>query len=172
MFEALMFGHNAIKLLCAFEKKIAKEVGKEKRTLHIYKIDEELVNYCLNYVSEVQKKTHKERLIEACSIKDKLKRQNTIDELEKEVIDIYDAKDYKTPLLHDVTVNEVKEVFEGVVREEVRRLITIDKFRFDGRKLTEIRPLVTQYHFYQELMVQLYLLEVKLKFFLFVLYDL
>ncbi len=144
MLEALIFGHDAIKQLCAFEKKIAKEVGKEKRPLNIYKIDEELVNYCLNYVSEGQKKIHKERLFEACSIKDKLKRQNTIDELEKEVIDIYDAKDCKTPLLHDVIVNEVKEVFEGVVREEVRSLITIDKVWSDGRKLTEIRPLESQ----------------------------
>lgn len=144
MLEALMFGHEAVKKLCEFEKKIAKAVGKEKRPLNIYKIDEELVNYCLNYVSPNQKKTHKERLIAACSISDKLKRQNTIDELEKEVIDIYDAKDYKTPLLHDVTVNEVKEVFESVVRDEVRRLITIDKVRSDGRKLTEIRPLDAQ----------------------------
>ena len=71
MLEALMFEHDAIKRLCAFEKKIAKVVGKEKRPLNIYKIDEKLVNYCLNYVSEGQKKTHKERLIEACSIKDK-----------------------------------------------------------------------------------------------------
>ncbi len=109
MLEALMFGHDAIKQLYDFEKKISKEVGKEKRPLNIYKINEVLVNYCLNYVSEGQKKTHKERLIEAFSIKDKLKRQNTIEELEKEIIDIYDAKDYKTPLLHYVIVNEVKE---------------------------------------------------------------
>ena len=146
MLDALMFGHEAIKELCRFQKEIAKEVGKEKRPLNIYKIDEEFASFCRNYVSPGQSETQEQRLIKAVSIFDKLERQNTIDALEKEVIDIIDAREYKNEKLHDLAVNEAKEVLEQVVRNEVRRLITVDKVRPDGRKVDEIRPLDAQVH--------------------------
>ena len=146
MLEALMFGHEAIKELCRFQKEIVKEVGKEKRPLNIYKIDEEFAASCRNYIAPGQSETQEQRLIKAVSIFDKLERQNTIDALEKEVIDIVDAKEYKTEKLHDLAVNEAKEVLEQIVRDEVRRLITVDKVRPDGRKVDEIRPLDAQIH--------------------------
>ena len=146
MLEALMFGHEAIKKLCHFEKEIAKACGKEKRPLNIYQIDPEFKNFCLNYVSPSQSETTQNRLIKAVSIYDKLERQNTIDALEKEVIDIIDNREYKTTQEHDLKVNEAKEVLEQVVRDEVRRLITIDKVRPDGRKVDEIRPLDAKVH--------------------------
>ena len=146
MLDALMFGHEAIKELCRFQKEIAKEVGKEKRPLNIYKIDEAFASFCRNYVSPGQSETQEQRLIKAVSIFDKLERQNTIDALEKEVIDIIDAREYKNEKLHDLAVNEAKEVLEQVVRDEVRRLITVDKVRPDGRKVDEIRPLDAQVH--------------------------
>lgn len=146
MLEALMYGHEAIKKLCAFQKEIRAKVGKEKRPLNVYKIDEEFANACRNYIAPGQSETQEQRIIKAVSIFDKLERQNTIDALEKEVIDIYEAKEYKTTQEHDITVNEAKEVLEQVVRDEVRRLITIDKVRPDGRKVDEIRPLDAQVH--------------------------
>jgi polyribonucleotide nucleotidyltransferase len=146
MLDALMAGHEAIKQLCAFEKEIVSKVGKTKRPLNVYKIDETFAAACKNYIAPGQTETQEKRIIKAVSIFDKLERQNTIDALEKEVVDIYDAKDYKTPLEHDVTVNEAKEVLEQVVRDEVRRLITVDKVRPDGRKVDEIRPLDAQVH--------------------------
>ena len=63
MLEALMFGHETVKKLYKFEKEIAKKVGKEKRPLNIYKIDKDLDNYYLNYVSEGQKKLIKKDLL-------------------------------------------------------------------------------------------------------------
>ena len=39
------------------------------------------------------------------------------------------------------TIKYVKEVLDGIERDEVRRLISEDKVRPDGRKLDEIRPL-------------------------------
>lgn len=146
MLDALMFGHEAIKELCRFQKEIVKEVGKPKRPLNIYKIDEAFAASCRNYVAPGQSETQEQRLIKAVSIFDKLERQNTIDALEKEVIDIVDAKEYKNEKLHDLAVNEAKEVLEQVVRNEVRRLITVDKVRPDGRKVDEIRPLDAQVH--------------------------
>lgn len=146
MLDALMFGHEAIKQLCRFQKEIVAKVGKEKRPLNIYKIDEDFANACRNYVAEGQTETQEQRIIKAVSIYDKLERQNTIDALENEVIAIYHAKEYKTQQLHDIAMSEAKEVLEDVVRKEVRRLITEDKVRPDGRKIDEIRPLDAQVH--------------------------
>ncbi len=146
MLNAIMFGHEAIKKLCQFEKEIVAKIGKPKRPLNIYKIDETFAANCRNYVAPGQSETTENRIIKAVSIFDKLERQNTIDALEKEVIDIVDQKDYKTTQLHDIAVSEAKEVLETVVRNEVRRLITVDKIRPDGRKIDEIRPLDAQVH--------------------------
>ncbi len=152
MLDALMFGHEAIKKLCAFEKKIVSKVGKEKRPLNIYHIDDAFAAKCRDYVAPGQSETTENRIIKAVSIFDKLERQNTIDALEKEVIDLVDKADfmtgekYETLQAHDLAVNEAKEVLETVVRNEVRRLITVDKVRPDGRKIDEIRPLDAQVH--------------------------
>lgn len=152
MLEALMFGHEAIKQLCAFQKEIVAACGKEKRPLNIYHIDEEFAAKCRNYIAEGQSETTENRIIKAVSIFDKLERQNTIDALEKEVIDLVDqanfltGEKYETMQAHDLAVNEAKEVLEIVVRNEVRRLITVDKVRPDGRKTDEIRPLDAQVH--------------------------
>lgn len=152
MLDALKVGFEAIQKLCAFQKEIVSKVGKEKRPLNIYTINADFKNKCLNYVSEGEKETQQVRITKAVSIFDKLERQNTIDALEKEVIDLVDkanfltGEKYETMQEHDLAVNEAKEVLEQVVRDEVRRLITVDKVRPDGRKVDEIRPLDAQVH--------------------------
>lgn len=152
MLEALMFGHEAIKQLCAFQKEIAAKCGKAKRALNIYHIDEAFAEKCRNYIADGQSETQAVRITKAVSIFDKLERQNTIDALEKEVIDLVDkanfvtGEKYETMQSHDLAVAEAKEVLEEVVRNEVRRLITEDKVRPDGRKTDEIRPLDAQVH--------------------------
>lgn len=144
MLDALMFGEEAIQALCKFEKEIVAKIGKKKRPLNVYKIDETFAKNCRDYIKPGESETTENRLIKAVSIFDKLERQNTIDSIEKEVLDIIDVKDYKTPLAHDIAMNEGKEVLEDFVRKEVRRLITEDKVRPDGRKVDEIRPLDAQ----------------------------
>lgn len=152
MLEALMFGHEAIKQLCAFQKEIVAKCGKAKRALNIYHIDEAFAEKCRNYIADGQSETQAVRITKAVSIFDKLERQNTIDALEKEVIDLVDqanfvtGEKYETMQSHDLAVAEAKEVLEEVVRNEVRRLITEDKVRPDGRKTDEIRPLDAQVH--------------------------
>ena len=136
MLEAIMFGHEAIKQLCAFEKQIAEAVGKAKREIKLYKLDEDLVK-AVN--AEVQAD-----LIKAVSIHDKLERQNTIDDIEAKVVEEYENKTYADEKTHLATVKQVKQILENIVRDEVRRLITEDKVRPDGRKIDEIRPLDAQ----------------------------
>lgn len=137
MLEAIMFGHEAIKKLCAFQKEIIAAVGKVKREIPLYTIDAVLQ-------AEVEAQA-KDRLVAGVSIFDKLERQNTIDDIENEVVASYDAKeDYKNEKEKAFVLKQVKEILENVVRDEVRRLITVDKVRPDGRELDEIRPLDAQ----------------------------
>ena len=64
MLDALMFGHEAIKELCEFEEKIIKEVGKAKREVSLYQVDEEIKK-------DIYDRSY-DRLIKAISIFDKL----------------------------------------------------------------------------------------------------
>lgn len=136
MLEALMFGHKAIIKLCEFQEKIIAEVGVAKREIELYHVDEVLEK-------DIKVRAEK-RLIKAISIFDKLERQNAIDDIEKEVIADYEGRKYETEKEAKTTVSMVKEILETIVANEVRRLITEDKVRPDGRKVDEIRPLSAQ----------------------------
>lgn len=136
MLDAIMFGHEAIKQLCDFQESIIKEIGKEKRVVDLYKPSEEIVNDINTRI--------KDRMVKAISIFDKLERQKAIDDLKKEITDDYDARNYATEKEHAKTMMMVNDILEGMVADEVRRLITEEKIRPDGRKVDEIRPLDAQ----------------------------
>ena len=74
----------------------------------------------MNYISEGATETQQVRITKAVSIFDKLERQNTIDALEKEVIDLVDkanfvtGEKYETMQEHVLAVTEAKEVLEQV----------------------------------------------------------
>lgn len=136
MLRAIMFGHEAIKELCAFQEEIVKEIGKEKREIVLYSVPQELI--------DVITSLSKDRITKSVSIVDKLERQDAIDAIEKEVLDLYENKEYKDEKEKKLTLKQVKDIMEGFVRDEVRRLITYDKVRPDGRKIDEIRPLDAQ----------------------------
>ena len=135
MLEAIMVGHDAIKELIAFQEKITKAVGKAKRALDAYTIDAAIQ-------SEVEKLA-KARLIAAVAIKEKLVRYGTIDDIEDEVKKIFEAREYKDEKTKNKVLGQVKDVLHDIVKAEVRRLITEDKVRPDGRGIEEIRQLST-----------------------------
>ena len=136
MLDAIMFGHNAIKELCEFEEEIIKEIGKQKREVSLYAPDENIKNDIYTRIYD--------RMIKSISIFDKLERQNAIDSLKKEITDDYDNREYKNEKDHKMTMLMVNDILEGMVANEVRRLITEEKIRPDGRKIDEIRPLNAQ----------------------------
>ncbi len=136
MLDALMFGHEQIKKLVAFEETIIKEIGKEKMQVEMFQIDKDIQE-------EVFKKC-KADLVAACRIEGKLARYNKIDELTKAVIDEYEARTYENDEQHDYVLKQVETITHDIVKDEVRRLISVDKIRPDGRKLDEIRPLDSQ----------------------------
>ncbi len=136
MLDALMFGHEAIKKLVAFENKIIKEVGKPKREVQLKTIPEDLRKEVTELVDK--------KLRKAVSTKDKLEREEKISAIEVETEAIYAAKEYPTEKDKATTVQRVHEIQEDIVHQEVRRLITDEKIRPDGRKVDEIRPLDAQ----------------------------
>ena len=136
MLNALMFGHEKIKELIAFQEQIVEAVGKEKIDVPLFALDE-------NIVSSVEAMA-KEEMIKAISIPGKLERYAAIDELDAKIVESFEEKEYATVEEHDKTIKQVKMVLGDLEKEEVRRLITEEKVRPDGRKVDEVRPLDAQ----------------------------
>ena len=136
MLDAIMFAHEAIKELCAFQDKIIAEIGKAKREIQLYAPDPKVQADIESRIGE--------RLVKAISIFDKLERQDAVDALKKEIIDDYDKREYEDEHDYKMSMLMVEDILESMVAKEVRRLITDEKIRPDGRKVDEIRPLDCQ----------------------------
>ena len=136
MVEALMFGHEAIKQLCRFQQTITKEVGVKKRVFELYR-----VNVAIN--KEVRNLTVA-NMIKAIATKDKLEREGKINAVKDDAKAIFEKKTYPTQEEKDKALKEVDIILETIISEEVRRLITEEKIRPDGRKVNEVRPLASQ----------------------------
>lgn len=132
MLGALLFGHAAVKELVAFQEKIAAEVGKEKMEITLLQVSEDLE-------TEIND-AYKGKMVAAIQTEEKLAREENIEALKEEIYALYEEK-----LADDADsakkLKEVRQILEDMEKNEVRRLITIDKIRPDGRKVDEIRPL-------------------------------
>ena len=136
MLDALMFGHEYIKKLCAFQEEIIAKVGKEKMEVVLYEIDPMI----RSYIDE----NAKARLEEAVSIKQKLERYGKIDEIEDEMAAHFESLEYHSDKEKDKAIKQAREYCTEIVAGEVRRLISVEKIRPDGRAINEIRPLDSQ----------------------------
>ena len=134
MLEALMFGHEHIKELCMIQKDIIEEVGKEKIEVELAKLDENIVEEVENLI--------KSDMIEAIQIKDKLEKYAKIDEVKEKALTLYEENHSENIDLEN-ELKQVKKIADMIEANEVRRLITDEKIRPDGRGMTEIRPLST-----------------------------
>lgn len=128
MLEAIMFGHEEIKRLVEFQEKIVAEVGKEKMEVTLFSPTEEIEKR----VTELAK----DKLIDAIQTIEKLAREAAIDEVKQEVLAIFEEEEAEPEV-----IQQVSAVLDSIVKNEVRRLITEEKVRPDGRKVDEIRPL-------------------------------
>lgn len=129
MLEAIMFGHEEIRNIVATIEELVKVAGKEKMAVKLHTVNAE-VNTEVRAFAQA-------RLVDAVKIAEKHARQEAIDEVNNETVTYFAEKYIETPEL----LKDVKEVLHDIVKEEVRRLITHDKVRPDGRKLDEIRPI-------------------------------
>ncbi|MBW7453400.1 polyribonucleotide nucleotidyltransferase [Paenibacillus sepulcri] len=127
--EAIMFGHDEIKKIVATIEELHGLAGKTKMEVKLHASDEQ-VNAAVRAFASA-------RLVEAVRIIEKHARQEAIDLVNAETVAHFEEQYADTPEL----LGDVKEVLYDIVKEEVRRLITHDKVRPDGRALSEIRPI-------------------------------
>ena len=132
MVEALMFGHEAIKELVAFQEKIRQEVGKEKIEVELKVIDENLIKEVKDFA--------KDKMNSAIQIKDKLEKYAAIDKVKTDSLEYFSEKYQDNEELESI-INDVKKIVDNIEGEEVRSLITEKHIRPDGRAMDEIRPL-------------------------------
>ncbi|HRX45423.1 MAG TPA: polyribonucleotide nucleotidyltransferase, partial [Acholeplasmataceae bacterium] len=142
MLKAIMFAHAEIKALVQFIQSIQDDNPVEKMDYEVKAIDPEVKKAVDAFV--------KERMVKAVSIFDKLERYQAIDDLTEETIEHFKKTSFIKEIegikffdekAQDEYLDQVKRIVEGIVTQELRRLITQDKVRPDGRKVDEIRPL-------------------------------
>ncbi|MEF9967251.1 MAG: polyribonucleotide nucleotidyltransferase, partial [Longicatena sp.] len=136
MLGAIMFGHENIKKLVAFQEEIAAVVGKEKMEVKLYVVEDAL--------DQEVRAGYEKDIRAAVSIEKKLERYGKIDEITAEAVSFFETKEYENDAAKYKILKQVKEVCHSIEADEVRRLIIEDKIRPDGRKIDEIRPLDSQ----------------------------
>ncbi|MGP7817459.1 polyribonucleotide nucleotidyltransferase [Niallia sp. 01092] len=131
MLEAIMFGHDEIKRLIAFQEKVVEEIGKEKMEVQLYELNADIE-------ADVRALCEKD-MLDAIRVQEKHAREAAIKEVKNAVIEKYEAEE-----VNEEELKQVKQILDKLVKNEVRRLITEDKVRPDGRGLEEIRPLSSE----------------------------
>jgi polyribonucleotide nucleotidyltransferase len=131
MLEAIMFGHDEIKKIVDTIDQLVASAGQPKMAVKLHTVDESVDAEVKAYAQA--------RLVEAVRINEKHARQDAIDLVNGETVEHFSVLYAETPS----KLKDVKEVLYDIVKNEVRRLITHDKVRPDGRGLAEIRPIST-----------------------------
>ena len=135
MLGALLFGHEEIKKLVAFQEEIVREVGKEKMEVTLLSFDPAIEAQVKDLFSQA--------MVHAIQTEEKLAREANIEKVKETAFEHFEAvleeNDEKAGLL-----KQVSQLVDNLEKDEVRRLITEEKVRPDGRKIDEIRPLASE----------------------------
>lgn len=123
--DAILFGHKEIQRLVSFQEEIQNACGKEKREAKLFVVPENLEKDIRAYAAE--------RLDQATRNPDKLDRDAHIADINADVMEHFLA-DY--PEME----KEIAMALHDLEKEIVRRMITHEKIRPDGREVEEVRP--------------------------------
>ncbi|MDI9442413.1 MAG: polyribonucleotide nucleotidyltransferase [Bacillota bacterium] len=129
--EAITYGHRFIQELCRLQEQIREEIGKEKVEVPVFQVEESLLAW-------VREKTA-ESLPKAVQTFEKLERESLIAAVEEQAHSAYIAEFGEEA--YEEKQKDIGKAFDILLKEEVRRSITKDKLRPDGRKPDEIRPI-------------------------------
>ena len=129
MLDAIMFGHEEVKRLVEFQEEIIKAHAVEKIEPVLIEEDEQL--------AEKIEAEAKENLLAAIQVKEKHAREDAMEKVKEEIVSEYEDEE-------EETIKQIKAILDRLTKEEVRRLITAEKIRPDGRGPDEIRPLTSR----------------------------
>ena len=139
MLAAIMFAHENIKKICAFQEEFAKAVGKEK----IEFTKKEVLPLVKDFIDE----NGMEKLKAAVLTLGKKAREEAVDSLEAELMEAFILQNYEGVAEEDLpeeVIDEFKLYYHDLMKKLVREAILYHKHRVDGRKTTEIRPLYAE----------------------------
>lgn len=125
MLEAMMVAHAEIKEICGFIQTIIDDIGKEK------------MEVCEEVETELQRKIkdkYTQDIKNSIRTTDKVQREDDINAIEEKC-----REDFLEEFPE--SEDEIHKTVDSIMKKEVRRMISIDKIRPDGRKMDEIRPL-------------------------------
>ena len=138
MLKALLKGHEAICELIAFQEEIVAAIGKEKSDVELLQVDVDLQAEIIGaFNTDLQK---------AVQVEEKKAREVATEKV-KEVVKTTYKERYAEDENLGTIMRDVAEILEQMEHTEVRRLITEDKIRPDGRRVDEIRPLDAEIDF-------------------------
>lgn len=129
--DAILFGHEVIKTIVEFQEKIIAEVGKEKFEPKLSKPNEE--------ISQAVREFAAEKINIAVRNPDKLAREDAISAVKDETFEALSEK-FSEEEFPDAS-KEIATCFQKLLKETVRRMISKEKIRPDGRALDEVRPI-------------------------------
>lgn len=124
--QAIIFGHDAIRTIIALQETMIAQVGKPKREIKLYEVPADINEAVRSYATE--------ELKSAVTNPDKLSREGNIKQVKKQV-----AEHFAT--LYPTNGKDVQNMMQKMIKEIVRKMITVDKIRPDGRGLEEVRPI-------------------------------
>lgn len=130
MLEAILFGHAEIQRIVAFIEGIQREVGKPKMEVKLFVPEADL--------AEKVKAFSQAKMSAALRNADKLQRQADVENVKSETKNHFMAEFGEEFAAH---AKAITAVLEEIEYEEVRKMISIEKIRPDGRGLDEIRPI-------------------------------
>ncbi|MDO5048037.1 MAG: polyribonucleotide nucleotidyltransferase [Anaerococcus sp.] len=125
MLEAMLFALDEIGEISDFIQGIIDDIGKEKILV------EEAIESDLDRLISAE---FEEDIKNSIRTTDKTEREDNIFRIEEEAKEKY-LENYPE------SEDEIHRRIDAIMKKEVRRMISIDKIRPDGRDLTEIRPL-------------------------------
>ncbi|XMB72517.1 polyribonucleotide nucleotidyltransferase [Mycoplasmatota bacterium WC30] len=138
MLKGILFAHEKIKELVAFQEEIIAECGKPRMEIELVSVSEEVRADVYGL--------EKGKLTKAVQIHEKLERAAGIEAVEKAILEELEEKYSKEndKFETEALLKDAKKILEEILVKEVRRLITEEKVRPDGRKSDELRDLASE----------------------------
>ncbi|HWQ60701.1 MAG TPA: polyribonucleotide nucleotidyltransferase, partial [Negativicutes bacterium] len=127
--DAIMFGHDAIREVVALQEDMMSQIGKPKRELKRYEVPAEIAEAVRAYVTEGLKT--------AVANADKQTREEQTKKVKEDAVAHFKE-------IYPDNPKEVSYMIGKILKEIVRRMITVDKIRPDGRQLEEVRPITCE----------------------------